>query len=87
MELIDAAQIRQAELEEEALRAHRHLVADADARIPLRADGSNDGLCAVCEEPIGDERLAARPDARTCIHCQRELEQAARQFTRARRRA
>jgi RNA polymerase-binding transcription factor DksA len=28
------------------------------------------GLCAQCEEPIGWERLLARPEASRCVRCQ-----------------
>ena len=33
------------------------------------------GLCALCEEPIGQKRLEALPTAKHCIRCQREQEQ------------
>src|SRR4051795_4760801 len=47
------------------------------ARAPLddidealrRIDDGHYGVCEICREPIGSERLAARPVARTCIRC------------------
>lgn len=35
------------------------------------------GLCTVCGRPIDPERLRVRPEAATCIDCQRAREQAA----------
>jgi RNA polymerase-binding protein DksA len=32
------------------------------------------GICASCGQPIGAERLEARPEATLCIDCQRRLE-------------
>ena len=34
------------------------------------------GYCEECGEEIGLARLKARPAARTCVHCQLELEEA-----------
>lgn len=34
-----------------------------------RLEGGRYGVCEVCHEPIGVERLEARPTARTCIRC------------------
>ncbi|MCW2543417.1 MAG: transcriptional regulator, TraR/DksA family [Frankiales bacterium] len=31
------------------------------------------GTCETCGKPIGDERLAARPYARTCVDCASRL--------------
>lgn len=36
-----------------------------------RISAGNYGICAVCGQPIGGERLSARPTARTCIRCAR----------------
>jgi RNA polymerase-binding transcription factor DksA len=33
------------------------------------ADGAEDGRCRSCARDIGEERLAARPWARTCVDC------------------
>jgi DnaK suppressor protein len=33
------------------------------------------GICDHCEQPIDPERLAVRPQATSCIACQRRLEQ------------
>jgi DnaK suppressor protein len=50
-------------------RARRRL-ADVEAALARRESGDY-GRCAVCGGPIGAERLAARPSARTCIDCAR----------------
>lgn len=34
-----------------------------------RVDADTWGRCEACGDPIGEERLAARPSARTCITC------------------
>src|SRR6059036_3856042 len=47
----------------EQARVHLTDIDDAVRRI----DEGRYGLCEVCGEPIGSERLAARPVARTCI--------------------
>jgi DnaK suppressor protein len=36
-----------------------------------RRDAGHYGICETCGRPIGAERLAARPAARTCIDCAR----------------
>jgi RNA polymerase-binding transcription factor DksA len=36
-----------------------------------RAGSGDYGRCVVCGEPIGEERLAARPSADRCVHCAR----------------
>lgn len=46
--------------------ARLRLVNAALARIP----GGDYGLCSECEEPIGFQRLKARPESRLCIACQ-----------------
>jgi DnaK suppressor protein len=48
-------------------RARRRL-ADVDAAVTAAAAGTY-GRCQNCGRPIGPERLAARPSARTCIAC------------------
>lgn len=48
-------------------RARSRLVG-ADLALARLADGSY-GICVRCGEPIGAERLAARPVATTCIRC------------------
>jgi DnaK suppressor protein len=50
-------------------QAQRRL-ADVDAAIARREAGDY-GRCETCGRPIGAERLAARPAARTCIDCAR----------------
>ena len=51
-------------------QAAREHLADIDAALARLADGSY-GTCQNCGQPIGAERLAARPTARTCIGCTR----------------
>jgi DnaK suppressor protein len=48
-------------------QAQRRL-ADVDAALARREAGDY-GRCENCGRPIGAERLAARPAARTCIDC------------------
>jgi DnaK suppressor protein len=48
----------------------RARLADVDAAL-ARAAAGNYGRCAECGRPIAPERLAARPQARTCIDCAR----------------
>jgi DnaK suppressor protein len=43
-------------------------IAELDRALDRLAAGTY-GICARCGEPIGAERLAARPDAATCIRC------------------
>jgi RNA polymerase-binding protein DksA len=50
-------------------QTHQRL-ADIDAALARRAAGTY-GMCETCGRPIGAERLAARPAARTCIDCAR----------------
>lgn len=51
-------------------QAQLHALAAIDAAGARVASGDDD-RCAVCGEPIAPERLAARPDATTCILCAR----------------
>jgi len=48
-------------------QAREHL-ADIDAAL-RRIDEGHYGVCEICGEPIAQERLTARPIARTCIRC------------------
>jgi DnaK suppressor protein len=52
------------------LEQARRRLADVDAALSRRESG-NYGVCENCGRPIAPERLAARPAARTCIHCAR----------------
>jgi len=45
-------------------------LADVDAALARAAVGGY-GTCETCGGPIGAERLAARPQARSCIGCAR----------------
>jgi RNA polymerase-binding protein DksA len=48
-------------------QARRHL-ADIAAALG-RLDAGSYGICERCGQPIGAQRLIARPAARTCIRC------------------
>ncbi|MFG2086875.1 MULTISPECIES: TraR/DksA family transcriptional regulator [unclassified Spirillospora] len=48
-------------------RSRAHL-ADLDDALRRLGDGTY-GICERCGGPVGEERLAARPAARTCIAC------------------
>ncbi|GAB3675776.1 TraR/DksA C4-type zinc finger protein [Actinocorallia lasiicapitis] len=53
---------------ESSLERARARLADLDEALRRLEDGAY-GVCDVCGGPIGDERLTARPAARTCIGC------------------
>jgi DnaK suppressor protein len=50
------------------LEQAREQLAAADAAL-ARLEAGRYGVCERCGQPIGDDRLAARPAARTCIRC------------------
>src|SRR5579864_545087 len=50
------------------LEQAREQLAAADAALGRLAAGRY-GVCERCGQPIGDDRLAARPAARTCVRC------------------
>jgi DnaK suppressor protein len=50
------------------LEQARERLAAIDAALDRVRDGRY-GVCDRCGQPIGDERLAARPAALTCIRC------------------
>ncbi|MDG4801988.1 TraR/DksA C4-type zinc finger protein [Micromonospora sp. WMMD980] len=50
------------------LAGARQRVADLDDAL-RRVDTATYGLCERCGQPIGAERLAARPFARFCMAC------------------
>jgi len=52
------------------LEQARDRLAEVEAALARREAGSY-GICESCGRPIGAERLAARPAARTCIDCAR----------------
>ena len=52
------------------LEQARQRLADVEAALGRRESGDY-GRCETCGRPIAPERLAARPAARTCIHCAR----------------
>jgi len=49
-------------------RQARHHLDEVDAAV-ARLEAGTYGTCEQCGTPIGEERLAARPAARTCIRC------------------
>jgi RNA polymerase-binding protein DksA len=51
-------------------QARRHLT-DVDRALEQLQDGTY-GVCQRCGEPIGADRLEARPVATTCIRCARK---------------
>ena len=50
------------------LEQAREQLAAADAALE-RVQAGRYGVCARCGQPIGDDRLAARPAALTCVRC------------------
>ena len=52
------------------LEQARQRLSDVDDAL-ARAEAGDYGRCADCGGPIAPERLAARPQARTCIDCAR----------------
>jgi DnaK suppressor protein len=50
------------------LDAARHEIAEVDAAL-ARVGAGTYGVCERCGDPIGAERLEARPVARTCTAC------------------
>ena len=50
------------------LEQARRRLADVEAAVRAVEAGIY-GVCETCGRPIGAERLAARPTARTCIDC------------------
>jgi DnaK suppressor protein len=47
---------------------HQQHVAEIDAAL-ARLDAGSYGTCEGCGTPIPEERLGARPTARTCVRC------------------
>jgi DnaK suppressor protein len=50
------------------LEQAREQLAATDAALG-RLEAGRYGVCERCGQPIGDDRLAARPAARTCVRC------------------
>lgn len=50
------------------LAGARERIADVDDAL-RRVEAATYGVCERCGQPIGDERLAARPFARFCMAC------------------
>jgi DnaK suppressor protein len=53
----------------------RERIAEIDAALDRWEAGSY-GVCVRCGQPIGDDRLAARPAAPACIRCAAEVSRA-----------
>ncbi|MFA1545001.1 TraR/DksA family transcriptional regulator [Actinomadura chokoriensis] len=53
---------------EASLSRARARLADIDDALRRLGEGTY-GVCEQCGGPVGDDRLAARPAARTCIAC------------------
>ena len=49
----------------------RDQIAEIDAAIGRLGDGTY-GSCVRCGQPVGEERLTARPAAATCVACARK---------------
>jgi DnaK suppressor protein len=45
-----------------------------------RIDDGTFGLCEICGEPIGEERLKARPVTTQCIECKTDMEEQERRM-------
>jgi DnaK suppressor protein len=45
-------------------------IAEIDAAVG-RLDSGTYGICVRCGQPVGEDRLAARPAAATCLRCAR----------------
>lgn len=54
----------------EAIRRLQSAGEQQARRAAERREGGSYGLCESCGKPIGDERLAAVPEATRCISCQ-----------------
>jgi len=63
-----ASELEQAE-RQAAWQAH-HQMMEAQAATPSAK------RCAVCHDPIPQERREASPGCQTCVHCQAELDDA-----------
>ncbi|MGH3192939.1 MAG: TraR/DksA family transcriptional regulator, partial [Streptosporangiaceae bacterium] len=55
----------------------RERAAEIDAALS-RLEAGSYGVCVRCGQPIGDDRLAARPASPTCIRCAAEEAKARR---------
>jgi RNA polymerase-binding transcription factor DksA len=64
----DVDSILEREVAEAAAARVRDAIADVDAALARLDDGTY-GTCEICSRPIGEERLAAIPHARTCVAC------------------
>jgi RNA polymerase-binding protein DksA len=68
-----AAGMYERELDEGLEEGAQHTLEDIEAALRKIEEGSY-GVCEVCGEPIGAERLSAIPWARLCIDDQRRLD-------------
>lgn len=65
-DVFDRAQEREEQMRQDALARQ--------ARQAQTEAGDSALICAVCEEPIPEERRQAVPGVRTCIECQADIE-------------
>jgi len=66
----DATQQMSAQETDDAVRLVREAGRAQARRAAELREGGSYGSCEVCGRPIGEDRLAAVPDATRCISCQ-----------------
>jgi DnaK suppressor protein len=66
----DTSQRMSAEETDEAIRRVRAVREEQARHAAERREQGRFGLCEVCGGPIGQERLAALPEATRCVACQ-----------------
>jgi len=57
----------------------RHFIDKIDKALK-KIEAGDFGICEDCEEPIGEKRLAARPETTLCIRCKEDQEREERDF-------
>ncbi len=57
----------------------RHFIDKIDKALK-KIESGDFGICEDCEEPIGEKRLAARPETTLCIRCKEDQEREERDF-------
>ena len=72
----DATQEQSGREAGEAIRRLRSLDEEQARHAAERREQGVDGRCESCGGPIGEERLAALPDATRCVRCQATWEAA-----------
>jgi len=74
----DADRAKEREMAHRDRALANELAAHMESEPPLIIDGRR--CCIDCEEPIPEERLAARPDSVRCIECKQIKEQKQRGY-------